>query len=282
MRLIKLFLVSLAALAVLAVLLVTALLFLDLGMFRAQIEARGTEAFDRRLTIAGPMRLKPSFQPLLVVEDVRIGNPEWASRPDFAHIRRLEIRAALWPLLRGELDVRDVIFSGADVLLEVGPGESNNFTFGRRTGPAEFPDIDRFNIRNTVFGYRAASGALHSCAVKEAEARNTPGQPISVAGQFTCRDVPLQLSLVAGTPEAFASRTSSWPLKLTVSTGDASLAAEGLLPKRRDWDGAKFRVSVQAEKVDSLERLLNVVLPVPGELLILHPEQALAQSRPLR
>ncbi len=96
-RLIKLFLGSLAALAVLAVLLVTALLFLDLGMFRGQIEARGTEAFDRRLTIAGPMRLKPSFQPLLVVEDVRIGNPEWASRPDFAHIQRLEIRVALWP-----------------------------------------------------------------------------------------------------------------------------------------------------------------------------------------
>ncbi len=117
-RLIKLFLVSLAALAVLAVLLVTALLFLDLGMFRAQIEARGTEAFDRRLTIAGPMRLKPSFQPLLVAEDVRIGNPEWASRPNFAHIQRLEIRVALWPLLRGELDVRDVIFSGADVLLD--------------------------------------------------------------------------------------------------------------------------------------------------------------------
>ncbi|MDJ0890848.1 MAG: AsmA family protein [Gammaproteobacteria bacterium] len=264
MRLTKLLFGSLAALALIAVVLVSLFPLLDLGMFRAQIEAAGTEAFDRRLTIRGSMRLKPSLQPMLSAEDVRIGNPDWASRPDFAHIQRLEIRVALWPLLRGELDVLDVIFSGADVLLEAGPGDRNNFTFRPRKGPAELPDIDQFKVRDTVFGYRAASGELNSCVVKEVDARNTPGQPISVDGQLTCRDVPLQLSLVAGTPEAFASRTSPWPLELTVSTEDASLAAAGALPRHRGWDGAEFRIAVQAERVDSLQGLFGVALPVPG------------------
>jgi hypothetical protein len=31
------------------------------------------------------------------------GNPDWASRPDFAHIQRLEVRVALLPLLLGDL-----------------------------------------------------------------------------------------------------------------------------------------------------------------------------------
>ena len=44
---------------------------------------------------------------------------------------------ALLPLLWGELEVLDVIFSGADVLFEVGVGDRSNFTFGRRTGPPE-------------------------------------------------------------------------------------------------------------------------------------------------
>ena len=60
MRLIKLSLGSLAALAVLAVLLVTALGFVDLGMFRGKIEAGGAEAFGRGVTIAGPIRLPNS------------------------------------------------------------------------------------------------------------------------------------------------------------------------------------------------------------------------------
>ncbi len=263
-RLIKLLLGSLAALAVLAVLLVTALLFLDPGIFRGQIEAVGARAFDRRVTIEGPIRLKPSLHPLLVVEDVWVGNPEWASRPDFAHIRQLEIRVALLPLLRGELVTHDVSFRGADLLFEVGSDGSNNFTFGRRRGPPGLPDIDWFTVWDSLIAFRDASGEVHSCAVTKAEARNAPGQPVNLVGQLSCRDVPLQFDLSAGTAEAFASRASPWPLKLTVSTGDASLAAEGFVPRPRIWKGAEFQVSVQAEKVDSLERLLNVVLPLRG------------------
>ncbi len=264
MRPTKLFIGSLAALAVLLVALTTALFLLDLDVFRGQIEAAGAEAFDRQLTIAGSIRLKPSLQPLLVVEDVRIGNPEWASRPDFAHVERLGVRVALLPLLRGEWVVLAVIFSGADVLLEVGAGDRNNFTFGRRRGPPELPNIDQFHVRDTVLASRDADGQLHRCAVKEAEVRNTPGQPISLGGQLAFRDVPLQFALSAGTPEAFESRTSRWPVELAVSAEDTALVAEGSLPKPRTWDGAEFRVSVQGENVDVLESLFDVVLPVPG------------------
>lgn len=263
-RLTRFLIGSFAALSVMAVVLVTALFFLDLGILRGQIEAGGARAFDRQMTIEGAMSLKPSLRPWFVAEDVRIGNPDWASRPDFAHVERLEVQLALLPLLLGRLEVLDVVFSGADVRFEVGAGDSNNFTFGRRTGPPELPDIQRFKVRDTMLAYRDADGELHTCRVREAEAMNTPGQPISLAGQLACREVPLRFSVSAGTPEGFESRTSPWPLQLTVSTGDASLTAEGLLPKPRFWDGAEFRVSVQAERLDSLENLFDIALPVPG------------------
>ena len=167
MRLTKLLLASLALLAVLAAGLVTALLLLDLGIFRGQIEARASIAFDRRVAIGGSVHLEPSLRPLLVAEDVRIGNPDWASRADFAHIQRLEVRVALLPLLLGDLEVLDVVFAGADVLLEVGADDRNNFTFGRRTGPPELPDMHRFSVRESVLAYRDDDGTLYSLSVND-------------------------------------------------------------------------------------------------------------------
>jgi len=262
LRLTKLIFGSLAVLAILAVLLATALSFLDLSLFRAQLESRATIALDRRVAFAGSIELEPSLHPRIVVEDVHIANPAWASRSDFAHVQRLEIRVALLPLLQGELTVLDVIMKGADVLLEVGADDSDNFTFRRREGPLQLPDIRKLKAQDATLGFRDADEKLHNCTVEEAEARITPGQPVSLTGQLTCQDVPLQLSLSAGTPDAFASGATPWPIALEANTGDASLVAEGNIPHSRIWDGAMFQISVQGEKVDSIEDLFDVSLAV--------------------
>ncbi len=264
MRLIKIVLGLLVALAALAASLVIILPLVDLSVFRGQLESLASEAFDRRVTFAGTVRIKPGLRPQLVVEDMRIANPDWASRPLFAQVQRLELRIALLPLLRREIDVLDVVFKGADVMLEVGTDDRNNFTFGRRVGPPELPDIHQFTVLESVVALRDPEGEPNRCAVVEFEATSIPGQPIAVAGRLICRDVPLQLSLSAGTPEEFESPTSPWPMNFSARTADASLAIQGLLPKPRLWKGSEFQISARGDKVDSLEQLFDVALPANG------------------
>ena len=264
MRLTKIVVGLVAVLGILAVLLIAALLFLDLSFLSGRLESAAAGAFGRRVNVDGLVRLKPSLWPVFVAEEVRIGNPGWASRPDLARVGRLEVRVALLPLFRGELELLAVTLNRADVLLEVKSDDTNNYTFGRREGPPGLPDIDAFSIRDSVVGYKTAKGELHSCTIGETRAQNMPERPVTLEGQITCRDVPIRFSLSGGTPEQFASPTAPWPIALTVNSGEASLAAKGEVTNPSTWDKAEFQVSIEGEKVDSLEALLGAWLPDLG------------------
>ena len=226
MRVTRVALGSIAALSLLAVLLIAVLTFLDLSFLSGRLESAAAGAFGRRVSIDGLIRLKPSLWPVFVAEEVRIGNPDWASRPDLARVGRLEVQVALLPLFSGELELLAVTLKRADVLLEVKSDDTNNYTFGSREGPPGLPDIDTFSIQDSEVGYKTAEGKLHSCTIGKTKAQNVPEQPVTLEGQVDCNGIPLKFSLLGGTPEQFASPTAPWPMALTVSIGASDVAGE--------------------------------------------------------
>ncbi len=119
MRLLKTLLIGLGIpVLALAVLVLLIPWYVQTERFRDQIEAQGSEAFGRPLTIDGEITLRPSLSPRITVDDIRVGNPDWASRPYLLVAQRLELQVDLLALLGGELNVLDVVFEGADLLLE--------------------------------------------------------------------------------------------------------------------------------------------------------------------
>ena len=104
---------------------------IDEERYRAPLEAGASFALGRQVTIEGPISLSLSLHPTLVLEDVHIANPSWASRPDLLHATRLEVQLALLAALMQEVVIDKVLFDGVDLLLEEGPHESNNWTFGK-------------------------------------------------------------------------------------------------------------------------------------------------------
>jgi len=218
-RITRVILASLGVLAVLAVLVIAVLLFLDLSFLSGQLESAAARVFGRRVNIEGLIRLKPSLWPVFVAEEVRIGNPDWASRPDLARVGRLEVQVALLPLFSGELELLAVTLKRADVLLEAKSDHTNNYTVGRREGPPGLPDIDTFSIQDSVVGYKTAEGKLHSCTIGKTTAHNVPEKPVTLEGQVVCKDMPIRFSLSGGTPEQYASSTAPWPMALTVNIG---------------------------------------------------------------
>ncbi len=267
-RLTKLILGLFGVLVVLGLALMTVLLFLEPTLLREQLASRAAEAFNRRVSLNGPIHLEPSWKPRIVAEDLRIGNPEWASRPDLARVQRLEVQVALWPLLQGKVQVLEAVFQGADLLLEAASDGRNNFTFRHSQGPPELPGVDRLSIRDSIIGYRRGEREPFDCWVAEAVAKNDPKQPVEIAGQMVCRDVAMEVSLLGGISEQFASPGIPWPLSLTVTTEGMSLIVGGSLhhPKRRGETA--FQVSLEGDNVDALDALFGWRLPVhaPFEL----------------
>ena len=109
---------------------VIALFFVNPAVFRNQLEAGATAVFGRQVQFDGPISLERSLRPWIVIEDIAIGNPGWASGAHLATAEKLGVRVALLPLLRGDLKVLDVSLTGVGVILEEGPDGADNYTFG--------------------------------------------------------------------------------------------------------------------------------------------------------
>ena len=149
MRLRKLIITFVIGLLILAVVAVAALFFVDPSDFRSQLEAGATAAFNRQVQFDGPISLKRSLRPRIVIEDMTIGNPDWASGKHFAKAERVGVQIALLPLLRGDLRVLDVSLTGVEVFIEEGPDGASNDRRERFEGGDRYQYRGLYSVRWT-------------------------------------------------------------------------------------------------------------------------------------
>ena len=166
MRALKIVLGIVGGLLVIIALAVAALFFVDPSAYRDQLQARASAALGRAVELNGPIALEPSLQPHIVLQDLVIGNAEWAADPHLVAIQEAKVKLRLLPLLLGKLTFPRVSLSGVDLNLEKRSDGLTNFTFGEADEPRErdeptmLPDIQRLLIQDARVQYRSESGAV--------------------------------------------------------------------------------------------------------------------------
>jgi hypothetical protein len=109
-------LIGLAAVLVVAVVAVWQVpQYLDWNRYRATLEALASTTLGRPVTIHGPITLNLLPQPVLTAAQVSIGGD--AAADVSIRVEALRIRVALWPLLGGRVDARELVLRGADLLV---------------------------------------------------------------------------------------------------------------------------------------------------------------------
>ena len=214
----------------------------DEEQYRRPLEAGASFALGRRVTIEGPISLSLSFYPTLVLEDVHIANPSWASRPDLLHATRLEVQLSFLALLKRELEVDKVFLDGVDLLLEEGPHESNNWTFGTPSEPAdssqdESPISGTINeegfvgIQRVTIAYQPHMASAPESQVTIIEGTVLPVEDrtrnISLRGTF--RDTPFTIELIGGKIIDILDLTEPWPIDGFLSAASTTLTVKGEL-----------------------------------------------------
>ena len=112
-----------------------ALMSVDPAMFRGQLEAGAAAAFGRPVQLGGPIRLDRSLTPRLVIGDIKIPNPEGHRDDDLATAEEVAVQVALLPLLRGDLQVLEVRFSGVKIFLDAASDGAGAYPFGDSAAP---------------------------------------------------------------------------------------------------------------------------------------------------
>ncbi len=250
--------------ALIAVLLVI-LLLVDVTIYRDPLQSGVSALVGRSVTFEGEMSLEPSLRPKIVVEDVHITNPEWASRPDFVRAERLEFQVALLPLIAGDLEILNLALEGSDILLETGPDGRNNWTFKqKRDDPIELPDIASLTWRRSVVGFRSGADRVHRLTISAANAVLTEGKPIQIEAAGTYQDLPFTLSLLGGTPSDLVASNTLWPIKLAVNAVGASMDVEGAITQLLTGKGFDLQLALKGDQLADLSSLLDTALPALG------------------
>ena len=153
-----------AGLGVLLILLVTLPFFIPSSVYKTQIEQAATDALGREVSISGNARISIFPGISASVEDVSVANPEGFEAEHMVEAGALRGSVRLWPLLSRRVEVSELSFEDASVMLTRRSDGVVNWEFGgagdRTSDDAEpsaggpfSASIDRARLRNATLVY---------------------------------------------------------------------------------------------------------------------------------
>lgn len=249
--------------AVLCAVLVIALSRIDANDYKDDLVALVEARTGRDLAIDGPIELVVSLSPSLVVEDVRLGNAEWASRPEMLRVARLELEVALLPLLGGEVRVDRLALFSPEIHLETNhagvgnwipdvPADETPAPSADATGPRLFA-VDEIEVRDARVTFRdGRTGTTDVTTIDEILL--VPGRgdgPVAVAVRADYNGIPVEADGAVGTAERFL-RNSSYPVDLSLRFGEATLTVAGEVARPLHGKGVDLALDLRADSLAGL------------------------------
>ncbi|WP_270937324.1 AsmA family protein, partial [Falsiroseomonas oryzae] len=102
--------------------------FVNPEVLRPRLVAAVESATGRRFTV-GDIGLALSLRPTVELRDVALANMEGGSRPEMLTAQRVEVQAALLPLLSRRVEIARVVLERPDLLLETDAQGRGNWQF---------------------------------------------------------------------------------------------------------------------------------------------------------
>ncbi|MCR0981594.1 AsmA family protein [Roseomonas populi] len=242
---------------------------------RPRLEAAVEASTGRRLTLSGPVTLRPALVPTIALEGPVLANAPGGSRPEMLRARRIEAEVALIPLLSREVQIRRIALVEPDLLLEVdAEGRGNwQFTRPRPDAPAPTSPIPAEPSRPFGIAVEAVTierGRITWRAPGQEETVDLPrlvlrasDKAILAEGQAVARGLTATINGGTGPLAALlADRPGDWPFRLGLSVPGMNAEASGALTLPFAANGWRARLAATADNAARLAPLVpNVPLP---------------------
>lgn len=248
---------------------------LDANQYKDLIIAKVREATGRDLVIDGNLEMVIGLTPSVQVKGVRFGNPEWGSDPHMIAVEHFEAQIALFPALRGDIQVQRLILEGAAIFLETDAKGRTNWTFpaSGSTPPADaeaggalrLPSLDNVRIENARLILKEDGNVLTTLAVERLDlSAETLDAPLTLALKGSYNAVPFDVQGVLG-PLARLTATDGkpYPVALKGTAGGVVLSADGGIAEPLAGRGIDMAVKVEATTLAGLASLTGDLPPLP-------------------
>jgi hypothetical protein len=260
MRAARIFGWIIVTLLALITLLVVILFSIDLSKYREPLQTALSSAINRQVRFT-QLLLQPSLRPGIVLHDVSVANPAWASRDVFARAKRVQVQVSIWPLLTGHLQIADLNLEGLDVLLEKAADGADNWSFGAAKDKTPIaPVVESLSCEQCVVAYRSDADHVQRISISAAAGVLAADEPLQLLLSASYQDVAFNLSLLGGTLSELMANTEQWPIEAKLRALGATLDVSGELLR----DQAQLRFTLSGERVTELAKLLEIALPSFG------------------
>ncbi len=245
------------AIAAVPVVLLFALAVSPIGFLKGMVENRLAARFDAPASIGAIERLDSlSFTPRIRVIGIRIAQPSWAGRGEFARVQQAVIRVPLLPVLIGRFRPETIDLTGLALnLVRTGDGRANwekRDKEARRNGP----DLEHLTITNSRLTLRDEKRHMTLQAALSMDVN----KGLAVTGTGLHRDQPLQFSATGGVING-AAPNARWPIHLSIRSPLLRLEAQGATNRALDLNGFDARISASGPDIVYLDDVIEAGLP---------------------
>jgi uncharacterized protein involved in outer membrane biogenesis len=280
-----------AGLSLLALLLV--FLFsgipIPLDFLDPNLESLATRLLDRRVTLHGPVRIRPSLKPILEFGGLTIGNPVgWPEDSHLITVQNGKGQISLLPLLRGDLQINDLTFEGVDLQLVTRSDHTTNYSFGESAADPEakqsshaLTGLDHVSLHDIHISYLdELSGRTYSLDIDEAHGSGAPESPLYFSLHGAVSEQPVSLEFKGGSFAELLEGKTSWPLtEGKLNLADTNLDLNGTLVRNDYETGGYLSISLGGTNLETIGAVVGLSLPDIGDFSLqanigLHPGMA--------
>jgi uncharacterized protein involved in outer membrane biogenesis len=224
------------------------------GLLKGVVENRLSARLGRPVTIGTIERLDAfSFSPTVQLRDVRAPQARWAGTGDLVHIRSIEVRFPVLPLLIGRFRPTAIDTSGVRLTLVRAADRRESWSPGtnRSAGTGGVP-LEHLTVSDMVVSYR---DAVQDRAFILNITSNRQG--FEARGTGTVRGAPVTVAAIA---PAIDNRATPWPFRADVTGSALSMHATGVMSRPLDMRHMSVDLAAQASDLKMVDAIIEAGL----------------------
>jgi AsmA family protein len=248
----------------LLVIVVAFVLLFDWNWLKGPIERRVTAATGRAFTI-GHLDVDLGLRPRVRVQNVHLANADWSSEKEMAALDQVEFRIALWPLLRGRVDLPYLHLTRPKLLIESSPEGRGNWQFSDRPakGKSHPPLIRDLTIDDGLL--RVHEPKLRTdlrLAIRSDKHRaDKQRAPLVASGDGSYRGYPFKLSGRVDSPLDLQNSDKPFHLDVRAAAGETHAHASGASLAPLQFEDFDLHFDMAGPNLADLYGLLGIPLP---------------------
>lgn len=247
--------------------LALALFTLDLRKQLApRLERMATAALDRQVSVRGAVRLGVWHGgPTLIMEDVRLANARWGTKPEMLKAGRVAVRARLFPLIKHQVAVHELVLDKVEALVETEKyGDTNRPRPGALGGKVglfgkvKLKGPESLSATNVFFTYRTEKGIPHlGVNFKRIDIRPAGKDSLKFNFRGTLGGKPFDINGTFADAQALIRGLQS-PVTSTVVLGNSTVQVNGQVGSPTRGPGFALRFDGSAPDLRDFGALIGV------------------------